>query len=323
MTINEETIVMTPLWLAIEENLLALEGQSITEEDKEKTVRKMVGDLDGKGYAVSKSGIKMMALRWALDDMLKVGRPMLKDLNKALSALTLEDLANPCHASYRVTDDLGKTWERIQKTDRREALIWMFEDAKLDLLIEKAQGMGGDLGIRLLIDENVESPVILERMGIPQEKLDQVNADIAAEIAARNNVLSLLETVEDKPDHEKVKFLFSNDIPEDLIIEVAQIDQADIDKAKKAMEEELKEQQRLADEAAAKRKAEAEGPALEDIPMEQVAEHIYAIREIQYFSEVEKEIRAMCEQSAIPKALVDLSFSDPDKFDELEKQCEG
>ena len=39
--------------------------------------------------------------------------------------------------------------------------------------------------------------------------------------------------------------------------------------------------------------------------------------------EEEKEIRVMCEQSAIPKALVDIAVSDPDKLDELEKQAEG
>ena len=40
-------------------------------------------------------------------------------------------------------------------------------------------------------------------------------------------------------------------------------------------------------------------------------------------SEEEKDIRVMCEQSAIPKALVDIAVSDPDKLDELEKQAEG
>lgn len=45
--------------------------------------------------------------------------------------------------------------------------------------------------------------------------------------------------------------------------------------------------------------------------------------EIMEFSDVEKEIRTMCEQSAIPKALVDIAVSDPDKLDELEKKAEG
>jgi hypothetical protein len=89
------------------------------------------------------------------------------------------------------------------------------------------------------------------------------------------------------------------------------------------MEEELKEKERLEAEAAAKKKAEAEGPALEDIAPEDMIDHIDAIREIMEFSDQEKEIRVMCEQSSIPKALVDIAVSEPDKLDELEKQAEG
>jgi hypothetical protein len=56
---------------------------------------------------------------------------------------------------------------------------------------------------------------------------------------------------------------------------------------------------------------------------DEILGHIEAIREIQEFSDVEKEIRTMCEQSAIPKALVDIAVSDPDKFDALEKESGG
>ena len=41
------------------------------------------------------------------------------------------------------------------------------------------------------------------------------------------------------------------------------------------------------------------------------------------FSDQEKEIRTMCEQSAIPKALVDIAVSEPEKLDELEKKAQG
>jgi hypothetical protein len=52
-------------------------------------------------------------------------------------------------------------------------------------------------------------------------------------------------------------------------------------------------------------------------------EYIEGIREILYFSDQEKDIRIMCEQSNIPKALVDIAVSDPDKLDELEEQAGG
>jgi hypothetical protein len=136
-------------------------------------------------------------------------------------------------------------------------------------------------------------------------------------------VATLLEVVEGKSDEEKVKHLLANNVSEKLIIEMAQVDQDAIDGAKQAMEAELKEKQRLEEEAAARKKAEAAGPALEDIPPEEMLDHIEAIREIMEFSDQEKEIRVMCEQSAIPKALVDIAVSEPDRLDELEKEAEG
>jgi len=104
---------------------------------------------------------------------------------------------------------------------------------------------------------------------------------------------------------------------------MAKVDQAAIDAVKKAMEDEIKEKQRLAEEEAARKKAEAEGPALEDLPSDELLDYIESIREIMEFSDQEKEIRVMCEQSSIPKALVDIAVSEPDKLDELEKKAEG
>jgi hypothetical protein len=59
------------------------------------------------------------------------------------------------------------------------------------------------------------------------------------------------------------------------------------------------------------------------MPPDQMLEYIEGIREILDFSDQEKEIRIMCDQSSIPKALVDIAVSEPDKLDELENQAEG
>ena len=101
------------------------------------------------------------------------------------------------------------------------------------------------------------------------------------------------------------------------------LEKGTIDGVKKAMEEELKEKQRLEEEEAARKKAEAEGPSLEDIPSDELIDLIDSVREIMEFSDQEKEIRVMCEQSSIPKALVDIAVSEPDRLDELEKEAEG
>jgi hypothetical protein len=71
-----------------------------------------------------------------------------------------------------------------------------------------------------------------------------------------------------------VKHLFANNVSEKLIIEMVKVDQEAINGIKQAMEAELKEKQRLEEEAAARKKEEAAarkkeeaaGPPLEEIP---------------------------------------------------------
>ncbi len=312
-----------PLWLLIEENILALESQDLSGANLEASIQRVAGELDNAGYNVSNHGGNLLQLRWAMNEAGKAGRPLLKDFNSAIGALSLEDVADPYATTEKLIQNIGKTWPKLKNSERRADVIKIVEQTKLDLLIAKAKEMSGDEGIRMLIDEDVDSEVITSALDISAEKLEEVNKQMEAERAERERVAKLLEAVEGKSDEEKVKHLFENNVSEELIIEMAQVDQAAIDGAKKAMEEELKEKQRLAEEAAAKKAAEAAGPALDDIAPEEMLDHIEAIREIMEFSDQEKEIRVMCEQSAIPKALVDIAVSEPEKLDELEKQAEG
>ncbi len=312
-----------PLWLFIEEKFLNLNINDLAGEKKEASIQKIASELDHAGYKVTGHGGNMLQLRWAMDDMLKVGRPLMTDFTNAIEAFSLDDVMDPYAATRKLIDDLGQTWKEIASSDRRLDVIRIVEKTKLDLLIQKAKGLPDDNGIRLLIEENVAPAVIMNEMGITKEKLDEVNAIIAKEKAERERVASLLQAVADKSDEERVKHLFQKDVSESLIIEMANVDQGVIDKVKQLMEEELKEKQRLEAEAAAKKKAEAEGPPLEDIPPDQVVEYIESIREILDFSDVEKEIRTMCEQSAIPKCLVDIAVSEPGKLDEIEKNAQG
>ncbi len=241
----------------------------------------------------------------------------MKDFNDAVSALTLEDVTDPYAAAASLLDRLSEAWPEVKKSERRPDVVEIVEDTKLNLLIDKAKGLPEDKGIRLLIEEEIDFPVITKALDITDEKLEQVNEQIRAERAERDRVSSLLEKVADKSEEEKIRHLINNDVSEELILEMAEVNQAAVDSVKKAMEEELKEKQRKAEEEAARKKAEAEGPALEDIPPEDMLDHIEAIREIMEFSDEEKEIRVMCEQSAIPKALVDVAVSEPEKLDEL------
>jgi hypothetical protein len=309
--------------LLIEENIHGLDSQELSVENLEASIQRLAGELDNAGYNVSHHGGNMLQLRGAMNAASKVGRSLMEDISIAIEALTLEDVTNPYAATDKLISDIATTWPDLRKSERRADVIKMVEQTKLDLLIAKAKDMSDDEGIRLLIEEEVAPEVITSALEITDEKLQQVNAEIEKERAERARVTKLLEAVEGKSNEEKVKHLFDNDISEELIIEMAQVDQDAIDAVKKAMEEELKEKQRLEEEAAARKKAEAEGPALENIPPDEMLDHIEAIREIMEFSEEEKEIRVMCEQSSIPKALVDIAVSEPEKLDELEKKAEG
>ena len=322
MTTSEQS-KKRPLWLSIEENILGLDSQDISEENLEASIQRIAGELDNAGYNVSRHGGNMLQLRWAMKQTNKIGRPLMKDFNAAIAAFTLEDVAEPYFATEKLIKDVGETWPELKKSERRADVIRIVEKTKLDLLIAKAKGLPDDEGIRLLIEEQVDPEVITSALDITGEKLKQVNSEMEKEHAERARVAKLLEAAEGKSNEEKAKHLLANNVSEKLIIEVAKIDQDAVNGAKQAMEAELKEKQRLEEEAAARKKQEAEGPALEEIPPDEMLAHIEAIREIMEFSDQEKEIRVMCEQSSIPKCLVDIAVSEPERLDALEKEAEG
>lgn len=322
MTTNE-AVKQKPLWLAIEEKLLELDPKAFSGPNLEASIRRLAGELDDAGYRVSRYGGKLLELRWAVDDMRAVGRPLLKDFNGAIASFGLDDMADAYLVADRLIGDVGKTWPKLKQAERRAEVIRIVEKTKLDLLVAKAKKLPGDEGIRLLIEDNVAPEVITGRLEITKDKLEQVNAEIKKERAERARVTTLLAAVEGKSNEERIRHLFTHDVTEALIVEMAQVDQGAIDGVKQAMEAELKEKQRVEEEAAARKKAEAAGPALEEIPPDQMIEYIASVREILEFSDQEKEIRVMCEQSSIPKALVDIVVSEPDRLDELEKTAQG
>ena len=312
-----------PLWLLIEENILELDSQDLSEENLEASIQRIAGELDNAGYNVSHHGGNMLQLRWAMNETRKVGRPLMKDFNTAIATLTLEDVADPYFATNNLIRDIGKTWPELKRSERRPDVIRIVEKTKLELLINKAKGLPDDEGIRLLIEKQVVPEVITNALEITGEKLEQVNTEMEKERAERARAATLLEGVAGKSNEEKVKHLFANNVSEKLIIEMAKVDQDAINGVKQAMEAGLKEKQRLEEEAVARKKEEAAGPRLEEIAPDDMLEHIEAIREIMEFSDKEKEIRVMCEQSSIPKCLVDIAVSEPDRLDELEKDAEG
>lgn len=312
-----------PLWLLIEEKILDLGPQELEGQTGEDAIQKIVQDLDKAGHNVSQNGGNLLQLRWAVKDMLEVGRPLMKDFNDAVGALQLDDVIDPQRATAKLIAQVGETWPELKRSERKPDILSILEETKLGLLIDKAKTLAGDEGIRLLILEDVAHEVITGALDITAEKCSEVNATVEAERAERDRVKKLLTGVKDASAEDKVKLLITNSVADGLIVELAGVDQGLVDSVNKAMEKEMKEKKRLEEEAAAKKAAEAAGPSLEDIPDDEMIDYIESIREILEFSDQEKEIRAMCEQSTIPKSLVDVAVSDPDKLDELEEKAGG
>jgi hypothetical protein len=311
------------LWLALEEKIRELGSHHLAEDAVEETIRAVASSLDEEGWNLSRNAGNMLALREAVAARNSVGRPLLKDLEGAFHALTLDHLRDPYLATSNLLDDIGQVWPALKESRRRPHLLEMVEGRRLDLLVAKARELGGDAGVRLLIQEDTPPETIVARLGIAQADYDRVLAEVKAERAERVRVKGLLKDVVDKPEAERIRHLITSDVSEELISEIAGAERGAIEDVKRAMEAEIAEKRRLEEEAAARKAAEAAGPALEDIPPDEMLEHIESLREILEFSDVEKEIRVMCEQSRIPTALVDIALSDPDRLDELEAEAEG
>jgi hypothetical protein len=312
-----------PLWLSIEGKILDLSNSDFAADVREATVRRIAEDLGNSGVNVSRHAGNMLQLRSAIDARAEVGRPFLKDFNDATSALTLDDVIDAKAATVTLVRKLGEAWPLFKDLDRRPDILEIVEGTKLDLLVAKGVELPDDKGVRYLIEQGVVHATIIERLGVTADAIAEVEAAIATELAAIARVTELLADVEGKPDDDRARHLIENDVPEGSIVELAGIGQAVIDGVKEKMTEELAEKKRQEEKAAAKKKAEAEGPSLDDIPADKMLEHIEAIREIMEFSDQPDEIRTMCEQSNIPKSLVEIAVSDADRLDELEKATQG
>jgi hypothetical protein len=199
----------------------------------------------------------------------------------------------------------------------------MMEQTRLDLLVKAAREAGGEEGVRYLITAGVDVDTVIAALEITREAYDAVAAKMAAERAERKRVAGLLKEKADQPEADRIRHLIDNDVADELIVELGGFAPDAIDAVRQAMAEALAEKKRLEEEAAARKKAEAEGPSLENIPDDELLEYIEGIREILEFSDVPAEITTMCEQSDIPKCLIEIAVNEPARLDELEAKAGG
>ena len=312
-----------PLWLTIEKKIHGLSSGDLSGAKLEATIQTVAGELDGTGANVTKHGGHMLQLRWAVEARCEVGHSFMQDFDAAVGALTLDDVENTSLATTNVIAKVGESWAAIKDVERRPDVKDMVEATRLSLLIAHARTLEGDAGVRYLYEAEVEPAVITEALGIDEAKYGEVKAAVDAERAELARVEALVASLGDKSDEEKVKALFAKNVADDLIVSIAGLDADMVEGVRKAMEEELAEQKRLVEEEAARKAAEAAGPSLDDIPADEMLEHIESIREILEFSDVEEEIRTMCGQSQLPAALIDIAATDAAKLDELEAKAEA
>ena len=312
-----------PLWMLIEKQIQKHTDEDFTEANSLATSRKIAEELDKTGYNVSKHGGNWMQLTAAVKARNRVGRPFMQDFNQAVSALGLDDIKDTYATAMKIIAALGRDWPSFLASKHRADVDEIVGNKKIELMIARAKELSGEPGIRYLISESFEPQAIMEALGVSEEEYKSVKSKVDAELAEKARVQELFDAVEDALEEDKIKHLLNKNAADELITEIGGIEQSAIDAVKKAMEKELAEKKRKEEELAAKKAAEAAGPTLEDIDSDDMLEHIEGIREILEFSDVEKDIRTMCEQSSIPEALVDIAISDPDKLDELEKEAGG
>jgi hypothetical protein len=312
-----------PLWMLIEREIQKYTDEDFSEVKRLETSRRIAEELDKTGYNVSKDGGNWLQLKVAAKERNRVGRPFIEDFNKAVAALGLDDIKDSRACAMKIIADLGKDWPSFLATEHRADVDEIVGNKKIELMTARAKALPSEEGIRYFIAESFEPQFIMETLGVSDEAYKSVKSKVDAELAEKARVQKLFAAVENASEEDKIKHLLNKDAAEELIMEIGGIQQSVIDAVKKAMEEELAEKRRKEEEMAAKKAAESAGPALEDIDSDDMLEYIEGIREILEFSDVEKDIRIMCEQSSIPKALVDIAISDPDKLDEMEKEAGG
>jgi hypothetical protein len=312
-----------PLWLLIEKEIQNYKDDDFSDANILETTKKIAAELDKTGYNVSKSGGNWLQLNTVVKKRKIVGRPFIKDFDKAIGALSLDDIENTYAAAMGIIRKLGKDFPYFLVPENRSEVDDIVRTKRIDLVAAKAKELEREEGIRLLLSETFEPQDIIDIMDVSEKEYKEVEAKVDAELKEKRRVENLLSSIAEAPEKEQLTLLMNENVTDELILEIGGFKQSALDSIKKEMEKELAEKKRKEEELAAQKAAQAAGPALDEISPEDMLEYIEGLREILDFADSEKDIRIMAEQSSIPKSLVDIAVSDPDKLDELEKEAEG
>ena len=241
-----------PLWMLIEKQIQKYTDEDFTEANSLETSRKIAAELDKTGYNVSKHGGNWLQLKAAVKARNRVGRPFIKDFEKAVDALGLDDITDTYATAMKIIADLGSDWPSFLASEHRADVNEIVGNKKIELMIAKAKALAGEPGIRYLISELFEPQAIIEALEVSEDEYKSVKSKLDAELAEKKRVQKLFDAVKDASEEDKIKHLLKNNAADELITEIGGIEQPAIDAVKKAMEEELAEKKRKEEELAAK-----------------------------------------------------------------------
>jgi hypothetical protein len=161
-----------PLWLEIEDKILEHTEQGLNEAEQESVIQKIAAELELKG------GDNWLHLRWAVEERLEKRSILMKEFNESLSALKLEDVTDTYSAMMKLTYKLGEKWPRLKESKYRPDVQALIEEIKLDLQIAKSKELGGQKGVRFMIEQAVDKEIVLESLGISEDEYKEANAII-------------------------------------------------------------------------------------------------------------------------------------------------
>ena len=149
-----------PLWLLIEEKIFEVGPQELEGQNQEQAIQKIVQDLDAAGHNVSQNGGNLLEVRWAIKDMLKVKRPLMKDFNDAVGALELDDVAELIDARLAEVEESVDTLGGL-------AFVLAEQVPPVGTIVDHPSGW------RIEVTEGDETHVTRLRLHAPQESLEE------------------------------------------------------------------------------------------------------------------------------------------------------
>ncbi len=212
-----------PLWILVEREIQKFTDEDFSEANSLETSRKIAAELDETGYNVSKSGGNWMRLRAAVKARNRVARPFMDDFNLAISALSLDDIEDTHATAVKIIRTLGDDWPAFLASENRADVNEIVSKKRVDLMVARAKELGGEQGIRYLIEGSFEPQAVMKALGVAEEEYNSVKSKVDAELAEKARVQELFTSLGGASEEDKIKRLINENASDELIAEIGGI----------------------------------------------------------------------------------------------------